>query len=261
MTEPPAGRGREHRQQLIADLVIERGSATAQELVAAFGVSLNTVHRDLDELARRGVVRKFHGGVSAQPSGVFESNVAYRLTRNIAEKQAVARRAAALIQPGMSVMLDDSTTTLQIAPLLAERAPLKVVTNYLELMQRLRGVDGISLVSLGGEYDPTHDAFIGVACIDAIRALRVDVTFLSMSAVSGGHAFHQEDHIVAFKRPMLEVAARRYLLLDHTKLGRSALHQVVPLADFDLVIVDDGATPEALADLDDHGVRYEVARR
>ena len=60
---------------------------------------------------------------------------------------------------------------------------------------------------------------------------------------------------------MLEVAARRYLLLDHTKLGRSALHQVVPLADFDLVIVDDGATPEALADLDDHGVRYEVARR
>ena len=70
MTEPPAGRGREHRQQLIADLVIERGSATAQELVATFGVSLNTVHRDLDQLARRGVVRKFHGGVSAQPSGV-----------------------------------------------------------------------------------------------------------------------------------------------------------------------------------------------
>jgi DeoR/GlpR family transcriptional regulator of sugar metabolism len=261
MTEPPAGRGREHRQQLIADLVIERGSATAQELVAAFGVSLNTVHRDLDELARRGVVRKFHGGVSAQPSGVFESNVAYRLTRNLAEKAAVARHAAALIQPGMSVMLDDSTTTLQLAPLLAERAPLKVVTNYLELMQRLRGADGISLVSLGGEYDRTHDAFIGVACISAIRALRVDATFLSMSAVADGNAFHQEDHIVAFKRPMLEVAAKRYLLLDHTKLGRSALHQVVALRDFDLVIVDDGATPEALADLDHHGVRYEIARR
>src|SRR5688572_17268828 len=98
----------EQRQEQISQVVLSSGSATAQELAVAFGVSLNTVHRDLDELERQGIVRKFHGGVTAQPSGVFESNVAYRLKRMLPEKRAIARHAARFVEPGMSIMLDDS---------------------------------------------------------------------------------------------------------------------------------------------------------
>ncbi|MFJ5728269.1 DeoR/GlpR family DNA-binding transcription regulator [Streptomyces paradoxus] len=248
------------RQAAMAEQVLADGSATAAELAERFGVSLMTIHRDLDELERQGIVRKFRGGVTAQPSGVFESNVQYRLKTMRAEKAAVAEHALRFVEPGMAVLLDDSTSTLEIARRLrtAEITPLTVVTNFLEAINLLSGQRGIHLMALGGDYDPLHASFLGVSCVEAVEQLRVDVCFASTSAVHGGYAYHQEQHIVSVKRAMLDAAARNVLLIDHTKLGRVALHRVVPLSRFDTLLVDDGATPEALRDLDEHKVRYEV---
>ncbi|WP_093800842.1 DeoR/GlpR family DNA-binding transcription regulator [Streptomyces sp. Wb2n-11] len=168
-------RGPAPRQAAIAEQVLAAGSATAAELADRFDVSLMTIHRDLDELERQGLVRKFRGGVTAQPSGVFESNVAYRLKAMRAEKAAVAEYALKLIEPGMAVMLDDSTSTLEIARRLG----------------------------------------------------------------SGS-------------------VAKNVLLLDHSELGRVALHRLAPLSRFDLVLVDDGTSDRLLRDLDEHEVPYEV---
>ncbi|MGC5040428.1 MULTISPECIES: DeoR/GlpR family DNA-binding transcription regulator [unclassified Streptomyces] len=248
------------RQAAMAEQVLADGSATAAELAERFGVSLMTIHRDLDELERQGVVRKFRGGVTAQPSGVFESNVQYRLKTMRAEKAAVAGHALRMVEPGMAILLDDSTSTLEIARRLrtGEVTPLTVVTNFLEAINLLADQRGIHLMALGGDYDPLHASFLGVSCVEAVEQLRVDVCFASTSAVHGGYAYHQEQHIVSVKRAMLDAAARNVLLIDHTKLDRVALHRVVPLSRFDTVLVDDGASPEALRDLDEHKVRYEV---
>ncbi|MFJ8051163.1 DeoR/GlpR family DNA-binding transcription regulator [Streptomyces luteogriseus] len=248
------------RQTAMAEQVLADGSATAAELAERFGVSLMTIHRDLDELERQGIVRKFRGGVTAQPSGVFESNVQYRLKSMRAEKAAVAEHALRMVEPGMAILLDDSTSTLEIARRLrtAEVTPLTVVTNFLEAINLLSDQRGIHLMALGGDYDPLHSSFLGVSCVEAVQQLRVDVCFASTSAVHGGYAYHQEQHIVSVKRAMLDAAARNVLLIDHTKLGRVALHRVVPLSRFDTLLVDDGASPEALRDLDEHKVRYEV---
>jgi DeoR/GlpR family transcriptional regulator of sugar metabolism len=264
VTEQHNGRGGrvrspEERQRQITDVVAERGSISAQELAAMFGVSVMTVHRDLDELERQGVVRKFRGGVTAQPSGVFESNVAYRQKAMREQKRAIARQAVRHVEPGTSIMLDDATTTAQMIPFLAELTPLRVATNYLEAMRQLSQIKGIGLMALGGDYDPLHDSFLGTTCLECIDALRVDAVFVSTSALSGKYAYHQEDRIVAVKRKMLEVAAKRYLLMDHSKLGKVALHKLVPLSAFDLVIVDAGAPAEVLADLERNNVAYEVA--
>ncbi|MCX3286281.1 DeoR/GlpR family DNA-binding transcription regulator [Streptomyces sp. NEAU-H22] len=248
------------RQAAMAEQVLADGSATAAELAERFGVSLMTIHRDLDELERQGIVRKFRGGVTAQPSGVFESNVQYRLKSMRAEKAAVAEHALRMVEPGMAILLDDSTSTLEIARRLrtAEVTPLTVVTNFLEAINLLSDQRGIHLMALGGDYDPLHSSFLGVSCVEAVQQLRVDVCFASTSAVHGGYAYHQEQHIVSVKRAMLDAAARNVLLIDHTKLGRVALHRVVPLSRFDTLLVDDGASREALRDLDEHKVRYEV---
>lgn len=247
------------RQRQIADHVLSSGSVSASQLAEIFGVSLMTVHRDLDELERQGVVRKFRGGVSAQPSSVFESNIEFRLRSAQAEKAAIARYARTMIEPGLAVILDDSTTALEVAYLLPDMAPLTVITNFLEVIKTVTGVPGIRLISLGGEYYPTHDSFLGVPCIEAIASLRADVLFTSTSAASNGHAFHQEQQIVLVKRAMMRAATRKVLLLDHTKLGRSALHELAPLADFDDVIVDSGAPEATIRALRDHHVKVHVA--
>ncbi|MDO0927703.1 DeoR/GlpR family DNA-binding transcription regulator [Streptomyces sp. TG1A-8] len=254
------GLGPAARQAAMADLVLAEGSAGAAELAERFGVSLMTIHRDLDELERQGVVRKFRGGVTAQPSGVFESNVQYRLKTMRAQKAALAEHALRHVEPGMAILLDDSTTALEIARALRRGGitPLTVVTNFLEAVNLLADQRGIRLMALGGDYDRLHSSFLGVSCVEAVGQLRVDVCFASTSGVHGGHAYHQEQHIVSVKRAMLDAAARAVLLVDHTKLGRVALHRVAPLSRFDLLLVDDGAPPAALRDLDEHGVRYEV---
>jgi len=253
-----AARRPARRRTEIAEYVVAHGAATAQELVEAFGVSLMTVHRDLDVLERQGVVRKYRGGVSAQPTSVFESNVAYRLNTAQAQKQALARRARAMVEPGMSVMLDDSTSALAVVPLLEDVAPLTVATNFLPAVPLLTAMPEVQLIVLGGIYSPTHDSLGGVPCAEAVEGLWADLLLCSVSAVSATHAYHQEQEIVLVKRAMLRAARTRVLMIDSAKLGRAALHRLAPLTDFDLVLVDDRAPAEQVAELREHGVAVEV---
>ena len=244
----------------MAEIVLDREFVSARELAGEFGISVMTVHRDLDELARQGVLRKSHGGATAQPSSLFESNVRFRLTYATAEKEALARHALHLIEPGQAVLLDDSTTALALSRLLPALAPLTVITNYLQMINELRDQEGIRLIALGGEYSASHDSFVGVVCESAIESIRVDTFLMSTSALSGGMTFHQEQQVVSIKRAMLRVARRKVLLMDHGKLGKLALHALAPLNAFDLVIVDSGASEAQLRELQDAGVAYEIAQ-
>jgi DeoR/GlpR family transcriptional regulator of sugar metabolism len=250
----------EARRQRLAEVILSRGAATAQELAAEFDVSLMTIHRDLDELEHRGIVRKFRGGVSAQPSGVFESNVAYRVKSMLAAKQSIARHAMRYVEPGMSLFIDDSTTSLQMVPLIGEAAPVHVATNFHPALTALREQQGVRLISLGGDYDPHHDSYLGVICLQNIESIRADAAFLSTSAVAGAYAYHQEERVVSFKRAMFNAAGKRYLLVDHGKIGRVALHKLLPLSSFDLVIVDPDTPQSAIDALAREDVRVEVAQ-
>ncbi len=252
----------ENRKRAITEAVLATGSATAQELATRFGVSLVTVHRDLDELERRGIVRKFHGGVSAQPSGVFESQMPYRLASMTAEKRAIAEVALRHVEPGMSILLDDSTTVLAMIDGLAERAPLHVATTFVEGLRRLSVLAGdhdLTLIGLGGRYDVAHDSFVGVQTNQQVAGIHVDAVFLSTSAVSSTDMFHQEEQVAALKREMLGSASRRYLLIDHTKLDRRALLKIASLSDLDLIITDDGAAPAVLDAWSAAGIAYQIA--
>jgi DeoR/GlpR family transcriptional regulator of sugar metabolism len=256
----PAGRANApQRQEGISRFVLERGTATIKEISDAFGVSVMTVHRDLAELSAQGVIRRFRGGASAQPSGVFESNVRYRMSTMLEAKAAIARDAAKLVESGMSVLLDDGTTTLALGKVLRDISPLTVITSHLETINVLAGSRDVRLISLGGEYRRNHDSFIGVQCIENLAALRADLAFLSSSAVAAGSAYHQEQEIVQVKRSMMACAGRSVLLVDHSKLGNVALHRFASLDEFDLVITDDEASAEQIEDLANHSVRFRLA--
>ncbi len=247
------------RQNRIAELVLRNSSVSIQDLAEQFKVSAMTIHRDLDDLEAQGILRKVRGGATAQPTYLFESHLNYRLNSHLEEKQAIAAAAFNHIEPGQAVMLDDSTTVLTLAHRLVSISHLTVITNFLSIVELLRPYRQINLISLGGDYLYRHNSVAGGLCEQMIGCLRVNTLFMSFSAVDGGHAFHQEEPIVRIKRAMVRSAARRILLVDHTKLGKQALREAVPLTDFDLVIVDSGADPEKIRSIQELGVPVEIA--
>ncbi|OXM72221.1 MULTISPECIES: DeoR/GlpR family DNA-binding transcription regulator [Amycolatopsis] len=246
-----SARSRNIRQQRITDYVVKKGQASAAELAELTGVSVMTVHRDLDELARRGLLRKYRGGVSAQPSTVFESNTEYRLNAHVEAKAAIAREALSLVEPGMSILLDDSTTALALARLLHQVTPLTVATNYLRIIEVLKHIDDLRLIGLGGDYSATHDSFLGMPCLEAVERLTVDATFVSTSAMNSEMTFHQEPEIVMVKRAMLASAEIRVLLMDSSKMPRTALHRLAEIEDFHHLVVDSGVSGYLLNELQD----------
>lgn len=251
--------GPEGRQARITELVLSRGAVSAQELAETFGVSAMTIHRDLDELQRQGVLRKSRGGATAQPSGTFESNVVFRAKANVEAKRQIAKHAAGLVEPGMSVLLDDSTTAAALLPFLATIGPITVATNYLATLTELAALREVEVVGLGGHFDPQHNSFLGTPCIEMLRSMRFDIAFVSTSAVTGAYAFHQEDKIVAVKREMVAAAEHTHLLIDHSKLHRTALHRLLPLHRFASVVVDPGTPGPEVATLRENDVRVDVA--
>lgn len=257
-----SGRKSEVRQRLITERVVAEGSCSAQDLAAEFGVSIMTIHRDLDVLQKRGIVRKFHGGVTAQPSGIFEARMSYRLTTNVNEKESIGRKALDFVEPGMSVLLDDSTSILHMISGFPEREPLHIATTFLTGLARLAPVtegSEITVIAIGGRYDALHDSFVGAQTINQIESMHWDAVFMSTAAVSDRDAYHQEDHIMALKRAMLRSATRKYLLADHSKVGHNALHKIASLMDFDCIITDEKANPEVLQSWNKLGIRYEIA--
>lgn len=242
----------------MTDVVLSEGSVRIDTLAERFGISVMTAHRDLDELAARGLLHKARGVATALPSSLVESSDVYRRGQQIASKRALARAAVGYLEPGQAVILDDSTTTAAMAPLLAPLAPLTVITNYLPLMNDLVGEQGITLVGLCGEYHDWAGSFLGGLTNDALAELRADVVVMSTSAVHDGTCYHQTRDTVDTKRAMLRAAATRLLLVDHTKFARRALHALAPLADFDRVLVDALTTEHDRADLRSRGVTLTV---
>ena len=234
---------------MILDLVLKAGSATSAELAEHTGKSIMTIHRDLDDLASRGLVRKFHGGVSALPTSVFESSSAFRAHRNALAKEALAREALKSIEPGMSIMLDDSTTVLALARLLRDFGPITVVTNYRQTIDVLAESPDVRLIVLGGTYSRIHDSFIGVPNMTGIENYAVDAVFLSTSTMQNNVTYHQEHDVVLMKRAMLHAGSRRFLLMDESKIGRTSLNRFVPVSEFTDVVITKGTPKEVVEEL------------
>ena len=249
------------RRRAILDLMHERTTVTIREVAERFRVSAMTVHRDLDALEDRGVLRKVRGGATVQPTSLYEGSLAFRLDENRAAKQRIARAAAQRVESGSSVVLDDSTTALAMLPFLARVPELTLISNFVSIFEEVgRMTDTmLRLIGIGGTYHAKYHAFGGVLAADALQDLHVDHCFVSVSAVDVERgAFHQEPEQAAVKRTMIEIADRSTLLADASKFAKRTVHRVVGLDALDAVVVD-GATDAATVDrLRSHGLDVSV---
>ena len=246
------------RREELADHLMKVGYARIDDLVEHFGISRMTVHRHIDALARQGVLRKLHGAVTVQPSGLYESAYRFRVTVAQDEKRALARAALDYVEPGQAVMLDDSSTSAALAAVLEKLTPLTVITNSVASAEHVSRIDEIDLISLGGQYHRIYNAYIGLTCERAIAALRVNVVFLSASAIQGTTAFIQDQQVVRVKQAMMDVARKRILLVDHLKFDKLALNVLGDLSMFDVVLTTDRLPADQAAALVQGGVNLRI---
>lgn len=247
------------RREMIRERVSQAGFVRVDELADAFGVSLMTVHRDLDVLSDHGHLRKVRGGATTRSSATYHGDLQHRLNSNNEAKRALAREAARELQSGQIVFIDESTTCLHLVDFLIDLSPITVVTNFLTLIARLRAADEVSMIGLGGTYFPAYDAFLGASTAAAAAQLSADLAILSTTAITNGVCYHQSEETVVVKQALMQSAGRTILVADHTKFIRRGAHPLAPVTEFDRVIVDAETPAEIIASLRSGGVRVAVA--
>ena len=252
----------EERQQAIGTLVAEEGRIAVTAVADRFGVTTETVRRDLAVLERAGVLRRVHGG--AVPAGALtlvETALADRSATRAEAKRKIAAAALDLLPgTGGSVLLDGGSTTAALADVLPVDRTLFVATNSVPIAARLATTPGITLHLLGGRVRGLTQCAVGDAPVRALADLRTDVAFLGTNGLTPGHGLTTPDEAeAAVKRAMVRAGQRVVVLADSSKLGREHLVRFAPLEDVDVLVTDGGADPAVVERLADAGVEVLVA--
>ncbi len=139
----------EERRKAVLRYVAEHGETRIDDLAERFGVSLMTMHRDLDDLAGRHLLRKERGRAVAFPALTMEMATRFRESSALSAKNAMCAAVADRIKPGTTVLMDDSTTLFPLVPVLARLDQVHVVTNSVGLAQRLGSESAVNITLLG----------------------------------------------------------------------------------------------------------------
>nr|WP_296770256.1 DeoR/GlpR family DNA-binding transcription regulator [Rhodococcus sp. (in: high G+C Gram-positive bacteria)] len=252
----------EERQQSIAELISTRGRISVADLSSTYGVTTETVRRDLAVLDRIGVVRRVHGGaVPASALTSTEPGVSEREYTRAEQKDAIAAAALAYLPPtGGSAVLDAGTTTGRLAALLTSERELTLVTNSIPIAARVAPLNGIALRVLGGRVRGTTQAAVGEEALGALEWLRVDVAFIGTNALSVGHGLSTPDSDeAAVKRAMVRTANHVVVLADSSKIGREHLISFARLDNIDVLVTDEDIDETDHQSLTDNGIEVVIA--
>lgn len=242
------------------DLMIEARAVDLDDLAGRFGVSKMTIHRDLDDLEQAGLLRKVRGGATIETGTSFESDFRIRELQNADAKARMAKSALDMVEPGMTVMINDGSMAAVLGARLPEKAPLTVITNNAAIIDRLKDRSRMTLIALGGEFSAKFNGFFGVITETALTRLRADLAFISTPAVAGLQAFHMDGAAVQAKRAMIRAAERSVLLVNHHRFGRPALHLLADLTEFDVIITDASPAAEIRDAIAGAGQRLIIAK-
>jgi DeoR family fructose operon transcriptional repressor len=255
------------RHQKIGEEIGLQGRVTVTELSERFGVTAETVRRDLDHLERRGVLLRVHGGaVAGSKTSLAESTVAVRADKSRDAKLLIARAALGMIGETFrgSILLDAGTTTGALAELLVDwnpshGHPLTIITNSVPIAALLHLNPAIELHLLGGSVRGITSAAVGASTIEQLDRLRPDIAFIGTNGVSAGFGLSTpEEREAAVKAAMIRRSRRTVVLADSSKLDEEALYRFAELRDLDTLVSDVDPAGTLSAALDAAGVEVIV---
>ena len=258
----PATRDTSQRRLRISELVREHGSVQVTTLATRFGVSMQTVRKDLRFLSERGVMaRAYGGGIDSKVVGGATPEAPYeaKRTSHLEEKRRIGQRAAELVKPGDTIVIDSGTTGIQLAEALPN-ADVTVVTNDFGVLSALAPKSHINIVMLGGELRRKSMSFYGGLTVEALTALHVDKLFLGVDGfdLERGITTHFEPEAM-LNRKMVENAGSVIAITDSSKFGKVCLHRIVAIGELDTLITDNDAPQEIVQAAQTLGVELLLA--
>lgn len=235
----------ERRDQLMR-LVRERGYVNVSDVARELGVDGSTVRRDLARLDALGLVERSHGGATPVRD---QAEVPYdvKIGKRVAEKRAIGRLVASMIDDGSSVMLDDGSTSLMVARALSGHRDITVVTPDIRVAAELAAVPGVRLIVPGGEMLATTYTLLSQDAVEAVRRYHVDMAVICCDSVDLDGASNRNSALVPLKRAMIGSAQRAVLAVDSSKFGSRMLVHVASLPEFDSIATDDGVADTQVA--------------
>src|SRR3954452_11375599 len=248
----------ETRRRRLMDLISRQGFATLDELMKTLHVSESTVRRDLEALDLAGSVKRTHGG--AVYSGEVRAMPAFddRAGTSVAEKAAIGRATAALVEDGDTVLLDGGTTTLEVARALQGRR-IQVVTNSLPIAQLLASSQSTDLILIGGYVYPRTGVAMGPLAIDCMKGIRVRKAILGAGGIVADGIYNSNLLLVETERQMMACGQEVVIVADHTKFGRSALARLCGLEQVTRVVTDPGLPEDYRLILESAGLSIHLA--
>jgi DeoR/GlpR family transcriptional regulator of sugar metabolism len=238
------------RHAYILDRLRAAGAVRVAELMRALGVSDMTVRRDLEVLEAQGHLLKVHGGATLlRESAAHEPGFDTKRTLEHDAKVAIARVAAALVEPGMAVAISAGSTTYEVARRLTTVPRLTVITNSVPAAEVLYhgGRNDQSVILTGGVRTPS-DALVGPFAVNALRTVNVDIVFLGVHGMNERAGFTTPNMLEAeTHQALIETGERLVITADHTKWGVAGVSTMARLSRADVVVSDRALDPAAQA--------------
>ena len=228
------------RQTELIDAVRVQGPLTIEALAERFGVTLQTVRRDVQRLAEAGLLKRFHGGVRLP--GSTTENIAYRQRQALqAEgKRRIARAIAQRIPHGCSLLMNIGTTIEAVAHELHGHRGLRVITNNLHIAALLSHQSDCEVIVAGGLVRGSDQGIVGEATVDFIRQFKVDIGLIGISAIESDGTLRDYDYReVKVSRTLMDHSREVWLAADHTKFNRPAMVGLGQLQDIDVLFTDE----------------------
>ena len=232
----------DERRRLIAERLRQHGSVSVAALEAEFSISPMTARRDLDELERRGIASRTHGGAVLPGLSSHEDSFLQRLEVAVEAKERLAEEALKLIEPGEAVFVDSSTTGYITARrIVRENLQCTLLTNSVPIMQLVCELDApqVEVIGAGGTLRKLTRSFVGPQAVRDIEAHFADHVLFSVRGVTGGFLTDPDPLESEVKRSMIERARQAVLLVDGSKFDRPALTQIARVGEVGMILAAD----------------------
>lgn len=245
------------RQEMIVDMVNKNGSILVKEVSEKFGVTDDSIRKDLALLEKKGLLKKTYGGAVKVRTNPHDLYVSQRIGKNTEKKQAIAKEALKLLEPGDVIFLDISTSNLELAKYICENnLNITVVTNMIDIMLTVTNAPETTVIFIGGKLNRGRDGFVGSLTNSQICEYRFDKAFVGVVGVdlieNSVYTYVAEDGMT--KKTIIKSSEKVYMMLEVKKLLANGNYKFAEVTDFDGAITDEKPSDSSIRVFEEMGV-------